>query len=169
MERNNKLVQTSLVIVIVALFALATYYKQSRDFYCLLGDRCVTVWKHVGGLCYVIPGKYYGITKPQDDYILTTNASSLDVIWEGSGPEIIVSMDEKSKIINTSKEVLLQDYNLRKAHYDSLFTYFDGTYKRYKKTTDFISLSSRKTTLRIKMARSYSFIMFSNVPELEKR
>ncbi len=128
--------------VLVIIFAgVLFYYKQSRDFYCLSEDKCVTVWKRPGGTCYVIPGKYYGVTRPSNDYVETANSSSMDIIWGDRPSTIIVVKDEEARILNNSKDkLLIIDHNANRTKYDSIYTYFDGQYRRYKKSTAFISL-----------------------------
>lgn len=64
------------LLLVVLIAALLLYFDQSRRFYCAGKNRCITVWKRVGGICYIIPGKYYGLIKPSDNYIKTTNVSS---------------------------------------------------------------------------------------------
>lgn len=50
-------------------------------------------------------------------------------------------MDNKTKIVNQSSNFsTIVNYDIDKAHNDSLFTYFDGEYHRYKKNIRFISI-----------------------------
>lgn len=54
---------------------------------------------------------------------------------------MIVSVDDNSKIINQSLEqAKIVNYNIHKVYYDSLFTYFDGKYRRYNKGLDYVSI-----------------------------
>lgn len=129
---------------------LLLWYDQSRSFYCLDNERCVTVWKRIGGTCYVIPTKYYGIIKSSDNFIKTTNTSDLDVIWE-SPNYIIVAVDNKTEIINKNlKEFSIVNYNFAKSYNDSLYTFFDGEYLRYKNDVDYISIDIKESYARDK-------------------
>jgi hypothetical protein len=58
----------TLVGIIGLLFV---WNEQSRSFFKATNGEYVTMWKRWGGTCYLIPGKYYGITKPTDNYIET--------------------------------------------------------------------------------------------------
>ena len=54
---------------------------------------------------------------------------------------MIVSVDDNSKIINQSSgQDKIVSYNINKAYYDSVFTYFDGKYRRYNKGLDYMSV-----------------------------
>jgi hypothetical protein len=133
----KKTIIAFLIIVIVLLVA----FGEARNFYCIGDNKCVTVWKTYNNTCYVVPGKYYGLTKPSGNYILTTNISNLDIIWSEDGRKIIVIMDKDSKIVGaSSKELTIEDYDLNKLVNDSLYTSFDGAYRRYNKDAKFISL-----------------------------
>lgn len=80
MANRTKMVKTLLKIIGVVLLlivVLLVWFDQSRTFYCLSEDKCVTVWKRLGNKCYIVPGKYYGIFKPSDNYIKTTNVNPL--------------------------------------------------------------------------------------------
>jgi len=102
---------------------------------------CVTVWKTYNNVCYVIPFKYYGLLKPSDNYILTTNMSDLDILLSAEPKTIIVAKDDETVIVNNSKKkILIIDYDSRKKYFDSLYTYFDRQYSRYKKQTIYIQL-----------------------------
>lgn len=130
-----------LLVIFSILTVLIIWFDQSRTFYCLDNNKCITVWKRIGGSCFVIPGKYYGIIKPSDNYIITSNASDMDVVWEKDPSHVIVSMDEGSKIVNNSRnEITITDYKAKKKYNDSLYMSFDGTYLRHRKGTDFIIL-----------------------------
>ena len=126
------------VIIVLTLI----WYGESRKFFCLDKGRCVTVWKTYNDVCYIIPGKYYGLLKPSSaNYIQTTNLSDVDIIWQRGSSGMIVSVDDNSKIINQSSEQdKIVNYNIHKMYYDSLFTYFDGKYRRYNKGLDYMSI-----------------------------
>lgn len=125
----------------LAITILIVWFAESRSFYCIGDGRCVTVWKQIGGTCVVVPRKYYGLTTPSDNYILTTNTSDLDIIWDENPSTIIVSKDDRSKIINNSKDqIVIKDYKLNKAHYDSLYVHLDGHYYKYNEGVIYLSL-----------------------------
>jgi hypothetical protein len=128
-------------IVLVLVF----WFGESRKFFCLDNGRCITVWKTYNGVCYIIPGKYYGILRPSSsNYIQTSNLSDADIIWQKDSSDMIVSIESNSKIINQSftRDKIL-DYNSNKTYYDSVFTYYDGKYRRYNKGLDRMSIFIR--------------------------
>jgi len=69
-------------VFLIILFLGAFYLIEKRDFY-YNKDRteCITIWKRFGGKCLVIPGKYFGLWKPNEEYLETTNRNSLTLIW----------------------------------------------------------------------------------------
>jgi hypothetical protein len=65
----------------------------------------------------------------------------LDIIWEANLNSIIVNADDKSFTVNNfPKSIQIVRYDLNKKNNDSLFTYFDGKYNRYKRNVNYISL-----------------------------
>jgi len=84
--KGNKIIIIAIIIMAVPFF----YYDQSRKYFCISEDKCVTVWKRVGGTCYIISGKYTGWFKPKDDYIKTCNLSDLDIVWIDQLPNSII-------------------------------------------------------------------------------
>ncbi len=96
-------------IVLITSFAIlivVTWFGESRKFICLDQGKCVTVWKTYNNTCYIIPGKYWGFTRPiSNNYVQTTNLGSLDVIWQNGNRDLIVDVDDSAKIINQSSEI----------------------------------------------------------------
>jgi hypothetical protein len=131
-----------LLAFLVLLILFLAWYGESRKFFCLGNGRCITVWKTYNNTCYIIPGKYYGLIKPSShSYLKTTNTNTLDIIWEANLNSIIVNADDKSFTVNNfPKSIQIVRYDLNKKNNDSLFTYFDGKYNRYKRNVNYISL-----------------------------
>ncbi|WP_147269366.1 hypothetical protein [Schleiferia thermophila] len=92
-----------LFILLIILFLI--WFDQSRSFYCMSNDKCITVWKRLGNKCYIIPGKYYGILKPSD-YVKTTNDNALTIIFDDlSGYDFVIFNDYGKELeVNLSKE-----------------------------------------------------------------
>lgn len=132
----------SLLLFLVAIILVAI--DQTRSFYCLSNNKCVTVWKRLGNKCYVIPGKYYGILKPTDDYVKTANTNSITIIWLDNNSWLI-DADKNVEIFNDSTHsTLIQLYNNEKSYNDSLYTYFDGKYQKYKKNVNYMSIDIKE-------------------------
>jgi hypothetical protein len=90
-----------LIIVPILVFF---WYGQKRNFYCLDGDKCITVWKTYNNTCYIIPGKYYGVIKPQDNYILTTNLNDVTIYFvDKMSDSIFVRCEKDYTIYNVNK------------------------------------------------------------------
>lgn len=69
-----------IAILLVLITLILVVFDQSRSIYCLAESKCVTVWKRLGNKCYIIPGKYYGIFKPSDNFVFTTNTNAITII-----------------------------------------------------------------------------------------
>ena len=67
-----------IIIIIISLFLLLWIWGQSRNFY-TVNNITFTVWKRFGGYCYITPYKYYGVTKPKNDYIIASNSGGIYV------------------------------------------------------------------------------------------
>jgi hypothetical protein len=106
------------VFIIVALMAI--WYGQSRKFFCLHNGKCVTVWKTYNNVCYIVPGKYYGILKPSDNFIETSNTNQLMIFFTTELPKAFIFKSEQElKIINNNKdEIVFYNYRLDTAGFD---------------------------------------------------
>ncbi len=111
---------------------------QSRSFYKLEEGKEVTVWKRIGGKCYVIPYKYYGIIKPISCAIESVNTGGVTLIWYNG--RLIVDTDSKMKIINKG-DCLLEDYMNKKHKNDSIFLWNDDGVFKLKSDLKYISIS----------------------------
>lgn len=120
-----KKILTGIFIVIIVLGALTIYIKQSRDFYYLSDNKYITVWKRIGGVCYVIPGKYYGITKPSDNFIETTNTNALILISDPNSEfDVIVfnNYGEKVNVAVSKLKIEYYAYSQRKQFIESYYS-----------------------------------------------
>lgn len=102
------------IIGLIAFIVLAVFlcFDEYRNYYCLPDGKCLTVWKRVGGTCYIIPGKYYGVAKPSENYIKTTNTNDATIYWNKKTPDkIIVRIEESYSIVNTNNdEIYIEDF-----------------------------------------------------------
>lgn len=106
---RTKMVNKLLKIMGVFLLLMAlllVWYDQSRTFYCLSNDRCITVWKRLGGKCYIVPSKYYGIFKPSDSYIKTSNTQYLTLYFTNKLPHKIVVRNQGNAKEQAGYEIL---------------------------------------------------------------
>ncbi|WP_111629493.1 hypothetical protein [Larkinella arboricola] len=136
-------------IIILLIAAFVVWVEQSRSFYCLSEDICITVWKRSSG-CYIIPYKYYGVFKPTNNYIKTSNTGYVDIILSGNN-SLLVDLEENAEIVQPiSGKNLIERYSKNQAVNDSLYTIFDGTYTMYKKDVSFISINIKENYARLK-------------------
>lgn len=102
------LLKISGTIILLAIVFLV-WLDQSRSFYCLSEDKCVTVWKRLGNKCFIIPGKYYGVLSPTVEHIRTTNNQYLTLYFADDLPGRIIvrnqsdSEREGYEIVESSK------------------------------------------------------------------
>lgn len=98
--------------VLILLLFLFIGFDQSRSFYCLSGNHCVTVWKRLGNKCYIIPGKYYNVVSPSNNYLETSNTQYLTIYFTNKIPNKIIVKNQGDsggdeggfKIKSSSKE-----------------------------------------------------------------
>jgi|SRR5450432_2918417 len=112
-----------ILIVSAALVILvAVWYGESRRFFCVSDDKCVTVWKTYGNLCYIIPGKYYGILRPSDNFIKTSNTNNLTIYFSNEIPNGLVYKSENELTIINEKEnkFIFYDYTSDTKKYDKI-------------------------------------------------
>ncbi len=68
-------------ILILLLYTLYFITDRSRRYYHLSNNKCITVWKRLGGDCYIIPYKYFGVFVPSE-YIKTKNSNAITIIYD---------------------------------------------------------------------------------------
>jgi hypothetical protein len=111
-----------IVIVLSVVVLLLLWISEKRKFYAVGNGKYVTVWKTVGGVCYIIPDKYYGFLRPSTSFIETTNDNYLVLFFSDEFPDTIIYWENRQgkfiKIDNksTGKEVFV-DYM---SNHDSL-------------------------------------------------
>lgn len=121
----------------------------ARSFYCLSEDRCVTIWKTGNGDVLIVYGIYNDSKKPVDDYVKLVDITNevdwyASVIFTKDDKLLIDVVDDSTKVISQSSQGIIELYNSKKTLNDSLYTYFDGKYERYKKEVDYISVNIKE-------------------------
>lgn len=89
-----------ITIMVFAMFVFV--WSQFRHFY-IVNNISFTVWKRVGGYCYVIPGRYYSLKKPKKDYIRVSNVGSLLICLKNDSSLVLFNnryIDNDSVYIN---------------------------------------------------------------------
>lgn len=111
-----------LLYSVIVIFLSVVWYGESRNFFCLDNGRCVTVWKTFNNVCYIIPGRYYGILRPSDNFIESSNSNFMTIYFTSELPNVFIyKSDQSLKIKNASKEkVVFYDYNSNIQKFDSI-------------------------------------------------
>ncbi|QEK52764.1 hypothetical protein FYC62_14665 [Pedobacter aquae] len=112
-----------------------------RSFYCLSDDKCVTVWKRENGEVLLMSGKYKSKEIPLDNYIKITNMNYSSIVVLFVGDKLLVDVENNAMALQKSSNGLIALYRNNKALNDSLYTNFDGKYKRYKEKINYININ----------------------------
>lgn len=101
----NRRIAIKIVIIILSIvtiiFILLVTWEQSRDYYYTSKGRCVTVWKRLGGRCYVMPYKYSILFQnPKENYIETNSQSWIALYWR-TDKDIYVDNNYYNQNLNT--------------------------------------------------------------------
>ena len=139
--------KASKIFIYFLLFVdlLLGWFAYKRHFY-YFGEtgKYVTVWKRIGGRCLIIPGKYYGITKP-NDYIEIGNVDNITLYWSSELPNSFIARDEGYKFnINSNNNVFIK-YDDNKEHFHQIL-YLENAQKRrdIKPNAELLNLSIRE-------------------------
>ena len=92
-----------LIVFATVLFLVAFWYGESRRFYCLDNGRCITVWKTFNNGCFIVPGKYYGVVRPSNNYIESSNTNLLTIFFCEKLPKSLIVQCEQGVKINNDK------------------------------------------------------------------
>lgn len=119
----------------IIFFLICTYEKR---IYYSINNHYVTVWKTFGGTCYIIPGKYFGLTKPNKNFISTNNEHGEFVFyWSNDLKNIVVFKSDSSYTINNDDSINLKivNYYSDEKKYDDIFYIKDAKLNNEIKTT----------------------------------
>jgi hypothetical protein len=112
------------VILFLFLFlaSISIWIGESRKFFCLNDDYCITVWKTYNNVCFVIPGKYYGLVKPSTGYLQTSNSNTMTLYFSNELPNSLVfKSDQNLKVFSNEIDgYIFFDYSLNSEKFDSL-------------------------------------------------
>jgi hypothetical protein len=112
-----------LILIFFILIAVAfVWYGESRKFFCLDNGKCVTVWKTYNDVCYIIPGHYYGIIRPSDNFFESSNTNTLTIYFTRELPNVLIyKSEEPLKVNNANKEKFtFYDYKSNTQKFDSI-------------------------------------------------
>jgi len=139
-----------LLLVFPVLFSVASGCTSEgvRSFYCLPNNKCVTIWKTESKKALIILGKYEDSKRPSDNYVELFDITNMvdwyaDVIFV-SGDSLIVDVGNNGKVICHSSQRNVRLFSDNKTLNDSLFTYFDGKYRKYKNHIEYLSINIKE-------------------------
>jgi|GEM_PF-538011 len=135
------------VFVTIITTLLFYWWIIARSFYCLSEDKCITVW-YYGGYCYIIPGKYYGIFEPKDNYVKADNGQYLTLYFSSELKKKMIVRNQGSysgsswyEIVNNSKEIIeIIEYS--EEYREILYKPDAVLFKDVKETTEMIDLDT---------------------------
>lgn len=106
----------------IFIILLLIWYGESRKFFCLDSGECVTVWKSYNNVCYIIPGKYYGLIRPSKNYIESPNTNNVTIFFtKEMSNAIIYNSEQNLTVKNIDKhEFVFYDYNSNNVKFDQL-------------------------------------------------
>ncbi|UIR55921.1 hypothetical protein LZQ00_16870 [Sphingobacterium sp. SRCM116780] len=103
-----------LFIIFFVVVSCLLGYDQTRSFYEISEGNYITVWKRLGGKCYIVFDKYYGIIKPSD-WVETTNSNAITIIKSLSTEfDYALSNDHGESVsINSTRKIDYYEYESR--------------------------------------------------------
>jgi len=133
----------SLFFTIVIFGVLILLYGEWRSIYCIGNNRCVTVWKTFGDVCYIIPGKYYGLMRPANTCLKSTNDNNITLYFSADLPNTIIYQSDQEVFVENENraELLFRNYYEDEGKTKTLLYLPNATrQKDVKPNVDFISL-----------------------------
>lgn len=111
----------ALLICLSIILLAFLWYKESRTFYNIEDNNCITVWKY-NNRYYIIPGKYYGLLKPTVNFLESPVENYITIYYSKELPNSLVFRSERDiKVINNKKDsFLFLNYNENIAKFDKL-------------------------------------------------
>lgn len=145
-----------IMLVVLSIGTLAFSFCQFRHFY-RVDNMIFTVWKKVGGYCYVIPYRYWGLFSPAKDYIKMSNVGNVGIYIDKDSTLLILNEFTNDGIYN-GVECHFQTYKFKHIYLDSLSSMeevrlFEMKRAGYRQTLPFIDISPRSMWVEIEKSR----------------
>ncbi|RZK48009.1 MAG: hypothetical protein EOO99_11700 [Pedobacter sp.] len=141
MGKTKKIIVITLLCVFIFVIISTLMSDGIKSFYCLSDDKCVTVWKRDSGEVLIISGKYKSKEIPLDNYIKITNLNYSSIVVLFVGNKLLVDVENNAMALQKSSNGTMELYRNEKALNDSLYTKFDGKYRRYKEKINYININ----------------------------
>jgi hypothetical protein len=144
-RNSNKLLIFTILVLLTLLVIDSLLSSGFKSYYCISDNKCITVWKRTNGDIYIIHGAYRNRKKPTDDYVKVLNSRYDNIhLILSKDDKLLIDVDKSATVIKQSSNSLMALYKDNKALNDSLYTYFEGKYKRYNKDVEFISINIKE-------------------------
>jgi len=138
------------VIVSIALLLILLFYYKRNFVHNSNKTKYLTIWKTLGGDCYIIEGKYYSLLPPKEKAIKTHNTAVLQIAWKPNFQysSIALTVDKQAEPINLSKQIMfIEEYN----NFINLFykQKFDSSTYSFKKNDSLLYFKQKYEVQRI--------------------
>lgn len=102
------------VLILLFFFILVIgWVYEKRTFLSLQQGRYVTIWEMFNDKCYIIPGRYYGLIKPSDNFIESSRTNNITIFFSKKKADFfIIESEQRVNIKNDGKsKIRLLNYN----------------------------------------------------------
>ena len=110
--RKRRIIVTIVIITIVTIVYYQIDYK--RHFISNNNNtEFITIWQRIGNDCYIVPGKYYWIFAPKDNFIKTVNYRNyIGIVWNTEDKySYKISIYNKFKVIDLETDICVYSSN----------------------------------------------------------
>lgn len=141
-----------IMLVVLSIGTLVFSFCQFRYFY-RVDNMTFTVWKKLGGYCYVLPYRYWGLFSPVKDYIKMSNVGNINIYLDKDSTLLIFNEPTNDGICN-DVECHFQTYKFKHFCLDSLSSMeetrlFEMKRIGYRQTLPFIDISPRSMWVEV--------------------
>jgi hypothetical protein len=86
-------------LAIIAVLASVFFIIEDRKFIRINEKKYITVWK-IFGRCFIMPYKYYGLIRPDKNYIETTALNTVTIIYDRNSSADLVLFNNLNEPLN---------------------------------------------------------------------
>lgn len=80
--------------------------NQSKFYYCVNDNRCITLWKKDGGDVYIVPDLYFERSIPIKGYIKTVSTQAITFYFSDSLPNQVIVRNQSRHNKNSGYEII---------------------------------------------------------------
>jgi len=134
-----------IIIMVLSVFVLfVVWLGESRKFIYLDNNKCITVWKTLNNVCYVIPEEYYGLWKPSKNYLKTNNTNEqLSIFITTELPDTIIFLSYEQIEVHDKNNSIFLNYHSDSSRLNSILYKNNARffYKDLKTNADMIEIN----------------------------